>query len=134
MVTKPLKNFVDHKVKSYVHWELEEWNFIRDHAKNLNIPPHWIVKEMRNFLTSSDALKEEFEKHLHEKFTNHVIAQLSNAVTRDARFLKSILRCPFCVTHPPCSEFHIKSMHRNQYKAWKEASEVPLVVEVRSRH
>lgn len=76
MVTKPLKEFVDNKVKGYVHWDVEEWIFIREAAKKRNIPAHWVIKEMRNFITQRQMLKEEFEKHLDEKFRNLKLGKL----------------------------------------------------------
>ena len=76
MVTKPLREFKDNKVKGYVHWDVEEWIFIRDEAKRRNIPTHWVIKELRNFATSSDALRKEFQNHLDKKFTNVVFDEL----------------------------------------------------------
>jgi hypothetical protein len=94
MVTKRLSTFKEAKVKSYVHWPVDKWIYIQNNAKELDVPNHWIVMDLLDFILSDKSRQLEFRRYLTEKHPGTTVQKgvSWNTFVR----MQGLTNCPKC--------------------------------------
>lgn len=111
------------KVKGYVHWPVEKWMHIQTTAKDFNVPNHWVVMDLLNFILQDTGRQLEFRNFLEGKYPRKAVQEGTHtSIVTSSRLERGIVICPFCKVR--ATEQHIKTIHRYQYTAWKREQEL----------